>query len=235
MQIIQKENGGFECIYPEGSIVASSISDKTNSMLSFELVSCEKRFFPFPKWFDSTYNSQFGITVTKDGKRFFAQNWEKGLFCYSLETGKLLWHFKRKHATLIILDDEKLVCFFADWGAAGIAICDGELLKRYPLSTDMSDYFIVDESHMMLGPKYGAFSIIDMDLNEQYRIPLTVMNPGNYYSCLIQKADMKNGILTISGIEQTEDEMSRWAENKDKNRFVRSIPLDKFRCSTQSR
>lgn len=226
MQIIKRENGGFECIYPKGSGVVRCISDNTIGSLQFELDTEETRSFPFPKMYDSTYNGQFGISVTKDGKRFFTQSWRDGLFCYSLETGELLWRFKRKHAWKIILDDEKLVCFFSEWGAAAISVSDGMLINRYPLSTDLDECEIVDESHMMLGPKRDTFSIIDLDLNEQYRIPFSVLNPGNFFSFLIQKAEMKDGCLTISGCERAFDHKR---EDDEKSLFIRSIPLGSFK------
>ena len=226
MHIISKSNGGCECRYSEGSKVVWSKSDYENAVLSFEFESGEIRQFAFPKYYCSVYNSQFGISVTKDGKRFFTQSWRDGLFCYSLETGELLWRFKRKHAWKIILNDEKLVCFFKEWGAAAISVSDGMLINRYPLSTDLGVCHIVDETHMMLGPKRDTFSIIDLDLNEQYRIPFSVLNPGNFFSFLIQKAEMKDGCLTISGCERAFDHKR---EDDEKSLFVRSIPLDGFK------
>lgn len=221
---------GFECEYPKGSPVIRSISDITNDTLTFEFASGESRSFAFPKWFDSAYNKQFGISVSKDGQRFFAQSWEKGLFCYSLETCELLWHYKRKHAGQIILNDDKLVCFFTDWGAGSFSICDGTFIGRYPFTCNMYlSVKVVDETHMMIGPKRGFHIIIDLDLNELYRIPVSVLDPENHYSFIIQKAEMQDGLLSISGVEFTEEERPPHLKGDlEKYSFKRSIDLSEF-------
>ncbi|MBR0156898.1 MAG: hypothetical protein IJM20_05220 [Clostridia bacterium] len=231
MQIIRKENGSFETVYPEGSPVVRCISDKTECTLTFELASGEKRCFPFPKWFESVYNRQFGISVSKDGKRFFVQSWTKGLFCYSIDNCELLWHFKRKHARNIILDNEKFVCFFKNWGAASISVFDGTLIDRYPLSTELGICRIICENYMLLGPKRGAYIILDASLRGLYLIPCSVLNPGHFSSFLIQKAELYDGVLTIDGIERSYGEPV--LDNGEKNRFKRSIRLDRFIISNE--
>ncbi len=232
MEIIRTGNGSVECFYPEDTYVSHSISDNDNNTLTFEFKSGEKRSFASPKWFSSAYNVQFGISVSKDGERFFIQSWEKGLFCYSLKTGDLCWHFKRKHAWDMILDADKCVCFFTDWGAASISVLDGTLIDRYSLTTDSWFCKIVDETHMMLGPKRGTYTIIDMDLNELYRIPVSALNPSGFYNFIVKKAELHDAVLEISGIEQTADEMHKWWESTEKNSFRRLIQLDRFIVKT---
>ncbi|GEM_PF-6070029 len=231
MQIVYKENGGFETVYPEGSAVVRSISDNTECTLTFELASGEKRCFSFPKWFVSVYNRQFGISVTKDGKRFFVQSWTKGLFCYSIDNCELLWHFKRKHAWQIIMDNETLVCFFSEWGAASISVFDGTLIDRYPLSTEIWECRIVNEDYMLLGPKRGAYIILDACLKGLYLIPCSALNPGHFSSFFVRKAELHDGVLTIEGIERSYGEPV--LDNGEKNRFKRSIRLDRFIISNE--
>ena len=58
---------------------------------------------------------------------------------------------------------------------------------------------------MMLGPKRGTYTIIDMDMNELYRIPISALNPSSFNNFIIKKTEQHDAILEISGVEQTAD------------------------------
>lgn len=159
MYITYLMNYGFKCTYQDSPIRCVTINYGDNSLL-FEDIDGNKKTFYMPRNIElSSYNEQFGITLSDDAKCFFVQSWEKGLFCFSLDTGEQLWHVKRKHAYNILADADYVFCYFVGDGIRKFGIVNGDELDRYPFVGDGGVY-IVDNALFLLGPKRGYFLLI---------------------------------------------------------------------------
>lgn len=59
----------------------------------------------------TAYVQQFGVAVSPDGQRLFAQNWNSGLYCLDARTGEELWRTKRRRGvTSLFVGDGWLLC-----------------------------------------------------------------------------------------------------------------------------
>ena len=90
MRIEHKPDIGFDQLYSEGKIKAVKVRYADNS-ITFE-EDCESRTLKIcDKVKLEPYQEQYGITVSAYNDCFFIPTWEKGMFCFHLRTGDLLW------------------------------------------------------------------------------------------------------------------------------------------------
>lgn len=61
------------------------------------------------KYLDA-YHRQFGVSVSRDGSRVFAQTWEMGVLCFDSRTGERLWKTKSRRGVTTMVANEKTVC-----------------------------------------------------------------------------------------------------------------------------
>lgn len=82
------------------------------------------------KWL-TTYNFQFGVAVSFDGKYLFAQTWENGLFCLDSHTGESIWKTKSKRGiTNLFVNDNTILCHQQERALQLIDLHTGEILKE---------------------------------------------------------------------------------------------------------
>ena len=87
------------------------------------------------KYFDS-YIDQFGIAVSSDGTRIFAQTWENGLFCFNAVTGERIWRTKsRRGITNIYVNDDTITVQLHDYAMQLLDMNTGEVIKEKRPST----------------------------------------------------------------------------------------------------
>lgn len=87
------------------------------------------------KFFDS-YIDQFGIAVSFDGTKIFAQTWENGLFCFNAVTGECIWRTKsRRGITNIYVNDDTITVQLHDYAMQLLDINTGEVIKEKRPST----------------------------------------------------------------------------------------------------
>ncbi len=90
------------------------------------------------------YNHQYGIPISIDGKLIFIGNWEKGLFCYDVRTGNLVWKQKPSKIRNIIVTSDALI----------VEVCDKGILLRLkhkvPKLTDLPVRELLDIMSMRI-------------------------------------------------------------------------------------
>lgn len=176
------------------------------------------------------YNSQFGITLTDDGTRFFVQSWETGLFCFETETGNLLWHNKQKKAYHLATVGTTLLCHYKGKCISIINVETGLPIRSYPLALGATfkplcrDYYLV-------GPKRGYYEILDSNLERRAKIAKEKLNPYAMDNFIIQNASLTEGGITIEGVEYMSELLTKAIkagkadEFDEQIRFVRQIPV----------
>ena len=168
---------------------------------------------------ECVYLSQFGISVTEDGKYFFIQSWEKGLFCFSVQTGACMWHHKRKRAYHLVTLENAVVCHFYGDGVLVLDLLSGDAQKRIPLGAE-ADFWALDDTHYMIGLKRGKYHIIDEGLNLLSTIPYQSANPSGFKTFIILKAGIVSDGIAISGFEYSGN-----IKNVEESRFTRKIEM----------
>lgn len=149
---------------------------------------------------DVGFLNQFGISITHDGKYFFLQSWESGLYCFELETGSLQWHCKQKKAYDLVVTKDNVVCRFFDKCITVLDIQLGKPLVHYPLGCDKIFLPITDDFYLV-GPQRGKYHIIDEGARKIYRIPYELMNPHLFDNFIINDVSFVTGGIEIVGFE----------------------------------
>ena len=116
------------------------------------------------------YHAQYGIPVEDARNCFFITSWYKGIYCCSLDTGKVLWNYKLKHATKVFLYEDYLVCAFQEIGLRKLSY-DGKEIAKYPF-VSYDACFRLNDTYLLCGPKRGMYYILDsrtMDIHKKIK------------------------------------------------------------------
>lgn len=219
-------------LYDCGTIQKVVLPDYTG-LISFccrngESFSCDVSKYIRP---DAVFLKSFGVSIAEDGSCFFIQSWEKGLFCFALPAGELLWQSKRKHATRLVLLPNQVICHFADQCVDVMDIHTGEVLSHYPLGWN-TQFLPLNDDFYLAGPKRGKYYMLDCRLEVREVIAYQRLNPALLDTCQIVDAVAAPGGMTISGFEYMDDyhhEQNLMGNtDMEQYRFSRFVPLDFF-------
>lgn len=212
-------------------VVAKSILEKDTGTISFclrnEMVyRVDVTEHVFPEW---VFLSQFGISVTEDGRYFFIQRWESGLYCFELSTGKFIWKSKRRHPYELVVNHDVVICRFLDQCVDVFSIKTGELLGHYPLGYG-TGFWPLNDEYYFVGPKRGKYYIIDRSMNTCIQVPEDKINLEESRLCILDRVDFCENGIVISGVETVSRSASEyrtdWHMNEDRNRNVRVVQLN---------
>lgn len=79
----------------------------------------------------NSYINQFGIAVSLDGTKVFAQTWDKGLFCFNAKTGERIWRTKsRRGITNIFVNDDTVTAQLHDFAMQLLDMNTGEVIQE---------------------------------------------------------------------------------------------------------
>ena len=224
--------------YDCGTFHKAVLEDYTGH-ISFYRRNGECLFFDVSKHIrpNAVYLKSFGISIAEDGSCFFIPSWEKGLFCFALPSGELLWRSKKRHANHVITLSDRVICRFCDQCVDAMDIHSGEVLSHYPLGYN-TQFLPVNEYFYLAGPKRGKYYVLDHKLEVREVVDYQRLNPALLDTCNIVNADYSPGGMTISGFEYMNDYYdAQWLMgNKDMEqyRFSRFVPLGCIRTESDS-
>lgn len=153
----------------------------------------------------SSFNLQYGIPVSDDGRTLFISSWEDGISAYDTLSGSIRWRLKIKKATSIIVysayvvlqkQGESLIKIDIENGTVLDTLRSGTIQRQFEL---LNPYILVDSIRARL-------SVVDTDrmcVVKQYG--RDIVNPRKCLSLLIQNAMLQEGTVSIQGIEQYPD------------------------------
>lgn len=176
------------------------------------------------------YNSQFGITLSDDGRLFFVQSWEAGLFCFNTQTGELQWHNKQKKAYQLATKGDTVLCRYSGKCISVIDVQTGVAFRNYPLAA-ATVFEPLSREYYLAGPKRGYYDVLDSNLDRKAKVLAMELNPNGMDSFIIQDAVLIENCIVISGVEYTTKEFlssvkaHQSDEFIDRSRFVRHIPI----------
>ncbi len=176
---------------------------------------------------DAVFLSQFGVSVTEDGTRFFIQSWESGLFCFDIQTGALCWHHGRKRAYNLVVNKTELLCQFHDECILLIDINSGDIMDSYPLSCN-SVFVPITNNYIIVGPKRNRYIVMDAKLSVKAKIPVKEFNPNFYENYIVQKADFTSNGIKISGVEYSNKSLTTAIRENTLPRLIASSTFARF-------
>ncbi len=110
--------------------------------------------------FFDAYITQFGVSVSKDGKYIFAQTWENGLYCLSSVTGETVWRTKNKSAIKdIYVNDKTVAVNNGDKKLKLLDINTGEVICERKVN--INEFCAVDETRFMCRTTTKKWEIVD--------------------------------------------------------------------------
>ena len=199
MLIKRIENIGFKCIYKD-PVIASSVSNWVEQSIAFEFCDHSVKRFSLPAEIElSSFNMQFGIQFSSKNNCFFLQSWEKGVYCFDLDDGSLLWLHKRKRACDIALIKENLFVYFLGFGIVRIDISTGESIERFSYTSE--GFFGIADDAFFIGPKYARYLLVDTGFRIIKRFPISDVNPNGCEYFVLQKVGKENDQIVLEGIE----------------------------------
>ncbi len=180
---------------------------------------------------NAVYLKPFGLSIAEDGSYFLLQSWEKGLFCFALPSGELLWKSKKTHAKNVILLSDRAICWFYEQCVDAIDVHSGEVIAHYPLGYDTS-FHPLNDNFYLTGPKRGKYHLLDHKLEICETITYQQLNPAPLDHFMIVDVEYRPGGMQISGFEYMRDyyQYQESIGNKDTEqyRFSRFVPLSCF-------
>ena len=186
----------------DGSVVKE---ESIETHIEFEKVDGSSIRHIIPKWFEPLYMRQYGVNISDDGELFFMHDWyaRGGLSCYEVDTGRLRWRVKIKHARQAYVNNDHIICGFEEYGILKIMLQSGEIVARYPYGE--ANLYRLNKNCYLVGPKAKTFRIINSFFEELYRIPYRVLEPWVYGTFIIS-GELQDDQLTTHGHEETEEE-----------------------------
>lgn len=228
-------NGGFATIYSTG-VIKESVAFYGSNIVCFSFFSGHKIQTTLPALAEvNFYNSQFGISVTKDGKYFFIQSWEKNtVFCFRITDCKKIWTARIRHPHGLCVREEFLMCYSMHDGVYKIALDSGIVVTHFPC-TYTSCFHFIDNTMFFIGPLKNEYRLIDFDFRQLATVPVDIANPTHYDTFLINEVTVADKLLTLTGFEYNSTNLHSLSnelinQKIEDSRFYREIDLSPFIC-----
>ena len=157
------------------------------------------------KWI-SSYNIQFGIAVSLDGKFLFVQTWENGLLCLNSRTGAVVWRTKSKRGiTNVFVNEDTLLCHQHERALQLLDLHTGEVLAEKRPATAWGFTFL-DHRHILCQVTARRWEIIDAQTMETKEVFSHSDFTGGHTDCCISEITRtEDGRIKISGFQNTWD------------------------------
>lgn len=123
--------------YSDGKIESIQMTSEVDSAETNILVKYRNgEAFQWKSKYMGVYTDQFGIAVSFDGEKVFAQTWDNGLFCLDAKAGETIWRTKsRRGITNIFVNDNTVAVQQHDHALQSLDINTGEMIKEKRPST----------------------------------------------------------------------------------------------------
>ena len=160
----------------------------------------------------SSYNSDYGIPVSEDGRILFIGSWEKGLggnkkgLCaYDIESGSLLWNSPDGKIRSIFVYSAYVIALKANGAVFKYNIDNGA--KTGEIKSNSIEYmYDLGFPYIYVDAVKGKQCIVDVEkMLVVKKYSGKAVNPSNCLSVLIQDVVLRDNVLTISGMEEYPD------------------------------
>ena len=161
-----------------------------------------RRITSFSTIYSRAYNRTNRFVLSRKLGRIYIPNWERGLFCYDINNGVLVWKQGPGKVGTVEVVDDSLVIKMVERGIYVRDIEDGALANEKKMS-GIRTFIRVSERELFAGPyrnKYFLFNIPDLEVKAE--IPVSHINPSNCLSFIITDCTKDGGKLKVEGWEE---------------------------------
>lgn len=196
MQIILFK-GGFRHCYDHNTIAFTDCDyDTGNCTVTFHDMSTKTIKTPC-----SSYNSQYGIPVSPDGKLLFYTDWYKGLYVHQIDDGKLIWYMRKSRLTSMHVTED---CLYVTRYCKTFYKIDyhNQTIVNEITGTDINKFVYFEDDTCLLWFSKGCICHIDcktFDIIAKY--PNKIYNPNECLSLRVRNAYRQNNTFYIEGFE----------------------------------
>ena len=137
-------------------------------------VPLDKRFADL----NSVYPLQYGIPVSQLHHCFFLPSWDAGrLYCYDMDTGKLLWTRRMKHNRQVLTYRDYILCEQEGIGVTKLSYDGQSELGKFTM-TCYEYFFQLNDTFFLIGPKRNKYYVVDsVDFSILKEIPKQAIHP----------------------------------------------------------
>ncbi len=152
------------------------------------------------------YTDQFGIAVSYDGQKIFAQTWENGLFCLDAKSGKTIWHTEsRRGITNIFVNDDTIAAQQHGHALQLIDIDTGKVIKEKRPSTARS-FTSLNDKYIICRVTARKWGIIESEtLNTKESFTHKEFTDNHIDFSINHIVLCENGIIHIKGFKNVFD------------------------------
>ena len=159
------------------------------------------------KYIDEYNMGQFGIAVSLDGTKVFAQTWENGLFCLNAQTGERIWRTKsRRGITDIFVNDDSITVQLHGYAMQLINMGTGDVIKEKRPSTAWG-FTALDNKYLICRVTIRKWEIIEaetLEVKEAFTHKQFTDNHTDY--CIHHISLCENGVICVKGFQNMWDD-----------------------------
>lgn len=162
--VFTTENDHFLYKYSDGKIESVQMlfeKDCTETTIVVKYKSGET--YTWKNKYFKSYIDQFGVAVSIDGEKIFAQTWESGLFCFNAKSGEQIWRTKsRRGITDVFVNDETILVHQHEHALQLIDINSGEVLKEKRPATAWG-FYSLDSKYLICQTTTKKWELIEAE------------------------------------------------------------------------
>ena len=144
---------------------------------------------------------QYGTPLSLDERFLLIGTWRKGLFCYSTETGKLIWQHGPGGVRQIIVFKDFILVEMYGRGVFNRNLKDGKIIDVFKM-TAIDFLFYLNKNQIFTGPKNNNYFVITPELKIIRKINRNDIDQENHLSLIINGCKMSGKSLIICGFKQ---------------------------------
>lgn len=107
-----------------------------------------------------SYQSQFGFSVSRDGRLIFMQTWERGMYAFDTRTGEQVWRTQSKRGiTNIYVNEKTVLCHQHEKALQLLDINTGEVLQEKRPANSWG-FQVLKEGYILCSTRANRWEII---------------------------------------------------------------------------
>lgn len=152
------------------------------------------------------YNTQFGVSINYENTLALVQCWEKGLRCYSLSDGTMLWKNSLKKVEKIVIYGRYALCQISSKGLYKINIIDGTVEELIYKNKDYHSKLFQFEKEYAIITYSSKIDCIDLEKLKIWTTSIDLYNNASSdRDIIVSKITIQTDIIIIDCFTQDEE------------------------------
>ena len=177
------------------------------------IISSGRLITSFPTVYEPAFNGQYPPPASPDGKVLYVGTWTRGLHCYEVSSGKLLWRKGPGKVRHIFPVNGAVVTEMADRGLYRRDQTTGELTGQMKMA-GISFAQSIGPDRIFAGPFRRKYLVVEIpELKPVAQVAEADLNPDDCLSLMLLAVAPSSGSFIASG----------WEEYPDRNFNARGV------------